>query len=217
MDRLVRPCLETNTATTTTTTNTLHPDLYPSFVACLFRCLNITQVDVNLSDDYKDLWQYDYHHTPHDKLPHIIYLSRTCKAMHTLIKTNATLDRTRAMHALFTTARKSISNWFGTAHFLGIDSEFYTLTELWPANRRRKVFTIYFKRHARELKILCQSDRRKHVTTAKTIFNITDSEPYYDTDSDSEHPHTETHLTSDQLPHAANALLNQQRDAIVIP
>jgi hypothetical protein len=133
MDRLVRPCLETNTnANTNTTThnNTLHPDLYPSFVAVLFHFPNITQVEVNLSDDYKDLWEYAHHHTPHDKLPHIIYLSRTCKAMHTLVKTNATLDRTRAMHALFSTARTSISNWFGTSHFLGVDSEYYTLTEL---------------------------------------------------------------------------------------
>ena len=193
----------------------LHPDLYASFVACLFHQSNITIVDVNLSDDQKDLWEYAHHHTPYDKRPYIIYLSRTCKAMHAEVKKNASLDRTRAMHALFSTACSSISNWFGNSPYFGVDSEFYTLTEFWTeAGKRRRVFSIYIKRHQSELKILCES-LRKNGPTTKTIFRITDVYHYDDTDSDSEHRHTEINLTSDELTTTANAWLNEQRDAIV--
>jgi len=67
-----------------------------------------------------------------------------------------------------------------------------------------------------ELKILCESLRKGGPTT-KHIFRITDVDPYDDTDSDSETPHTETHLTSHELITTVNAWLNEQRDAILVP
>jgi hypothetical protein len=224
MDRAIRPCLAAPhnphnpppPTPVTHTLHTLHLDLYPSLVSYLFHICHLTQVDINLSDDHEDKWEIAHHHTPHDKLPHIVYLSRTCKAMHAEVKKNTNLDRTRALHYLFNTTRNSISNWFVTSPFFGIDREFYTLAEFWPASRRRRVFNIYLKRHQSEFKILCES-YRKNTPTTKTIFHITDAYHYDDSDSDSEHPHTETHLTSDQLITAANVWLNEKRDVIVVP
>jgi hypothetical protein len=123
--------------------------------------------------------------------------------MHHEVKKNATLDRGRALDWLFTTTRNSVLAWFGKHPFFGNECEFYTLSEFFDGKRHR-VFSIYLKRHSSELKILCESLRKGGPTT-KHIFRITDVDQYDDTDSDSETPHTETHLTSHELITAANA------------
>jgi hypothetical protein len=127
---------------------------------------------------------------------------------------NAKLDRTRALAWLFETVRNSVSSWYGTPSFSGVECEFYTLTEFF-ARKRRKVCSIYMKRHQSALKILCES-MCKHGKTTKAMFLITDVDHYDDTDSDSETPHTETRLTAHELITVAHAWLTEQRDAIAI-